>query len=52
MESETKTDNQGQSQTEDTSLSGHEEYFQIQYYLLGGKNGLNQVIFILILVHN
>ncbi|XP_026466766.1 arrestin domain-containing protein 17-like [Ctenocephalides felis] len=39
MESETKTDNQGQSQTEDTSLSGHEEYFQIQYYLLGGKNG-------------
>lgn len=35
---ENRTDNEGKTHEEVTNLTGHEEYFQIQYYLLGGKN--------------
>ena len=37
-ETEQKTDNEGKSYEDTIALSGHEEYFQIQYYLVGGKN--------------
>lgn len=37
-EEETKKDQEGKEHTETTALNGHEEYFTIQYYLLGGKN--------------
>ncbi|XP_063701127.1 arrestin domain-containing protein 17 [Culicoides brevitarsis] len=37
-EEETKKDQEGKEHTETTALSGHEEYFTIQYYLLGSKN--------------
>ncbi len=38
--SETKKvkDSDGKEREETENLTGHEEYFQIQYYLLGGKN--------------
>ena len=38
--SETKkvTNSEGKEEEETENLTGHEEYFQIQYYLLGGKN--------------
>lgn len=38
--SETKrvTNSEGKTEDETETLKGHEEYFQIQYYLLGGKN--------------
>ncbi|XP_037038639.1 arrestin domain-containing protein 17 [Bradysia coprophila] len=38
--SETKKvkDSEGKEREETENLTGHEEYFQIQYYLLGGKN--------------
>lgn len=41
--SETKkiTDQHGKEQEETETLTGHEEYYQIQYYLLGGKNSKN-----------
>ncbi|XP_023159769.2 arrestin domain-containing protein 17 isoform X2 [Drosophila hydei] len=32
------TTSEGKTENEITSLKGHEEYFKIQYYLLGGKN--------------
>lgn len=32
------TDSEGKEREETESLTGHEEYFQISYYLLGGKN--------------
>ncbi|CAD7093273.1 unnamed protein product [Hermetia illucens] len=32
------TNSEGKEEDETENLSGHEEYFQIQYYLLGGKN--------------
>lgn len=32
------TNSEGKEEEETENLSGHEEYFQIQYYLLGGKN--------------
>ncbi|XP_053657586.1 arrestin domain-containing protein 3-like [Anopheles marshallii] len=35
---ETKTDPNGKQYESTTNLTGQEEYFQIQYYLLGGKN--------------
>lgn len=35
---ETKTDQEGKEYQDETNLTGHEEYFSIQYYLLGGKN--------------
>ncbi|XP_050089440.1 arrestin domain-containing protein 17-like [Anopheles aquasalis] len=37
-QTETKTDQQGKQYESTTNLTGQEEYFQIQYYLLGGKN--------------
>ncbi|XP_049277455.1 arrestin domain-containing protein 3-like [Anopheles funestus] len=37
-ETETKTDTNGKQYESTTNLTGQEEYFQIQYYLLGGKN--------------
>ncbi|XP_050070040.1 arrestin domain-containing protein 3-like [Anopheles maculipalpis] len=37
-ETETKTDQNGKQYESTTNLTGQEEYFQIQYYLLGGKN--------------
>uniref|UniRef100_A0A1B0GIA7 Putative signal transduction n=1 Tax=Lutzomyia longipalpis TaxID=7200 RepID=A0A1B0GIA7_LUTLO len=37
-EREKRQDSEGKETEEITHLSGHEEYFQIQYYLLGGKN--------------
>lgn len=37
-ETEKKQNSEGKDEEEVTHLSGHEEYFQIQYYLLGGKN--------------
>ncbi|XP_059612350.1 arrestin domain-containing protein 17-like isoform X1 [Phlebotomus argentipes] len=37
-EREKRQDSEGKETEEVTHLSGHEEYFQIQYYLLGGKN--------------
>ncbi|KFB40717.1 AGAP001894-PA-like protein [Anopheles sinensis] len=37
-ETETKTDQNGKTYESTTNLTGQEEYFQIQYYLLGGKN--------------
>lgn len=38
---ETKTvrDDQGKETNETEHLTGHEEYFEIHYYLLGSKNG-------------
>ncbi|XP_055604276.1 arrestin domain-containing protein 17 [Uranotaenia lowii] len=35
---ESKTDQEGKQYESTTNLTGQEEYFQIQYYLLGGKN--------------
>lgn len=32
------TSSEGREEDETTTFKGHEEYFQIQYYLLGGKN--------------
>lgn len=32
------TNSEGKEEEETENLTGHEEYFQIQYYLLGGKN--------------
>ncbi|XP_030376124.1 arrestin domain-containing protein 17 [Scaptodrosophila lebanonensis] len=32
------TTSEGKTENEITNLKGHEEYFKIQYYLLGGKN--------------
>ncbi|KAH8399175.1 hypothetical protein KR215_003725 [Drosophila sulfurigaster] len=32
------TSSEGKTENEITHLKGHEEYFKIQYYLLGGKN--------------
>ncbi|XP_030565782.1 arrestin domain-containing protein 17 [Drosophila novamexicana] len=32
------TTSEGKTENETTHLKGHEEYFKIQYYLLGGKN--------------
>jgi len=32
------TTSEGKTENEITHLKGHEEYFKIQYYLLGGKN--------------
>ncbi|EDV91347.1 arrestin domain-containing protein 17 [Drosophila grimshawi] len=32
------TTSENKTETETTNLTGHEEYFKIQYYLLGGKN--------------
>ncbi|XP_058825942.1 arrestin domain-containing protein 17 [Topomyia yanbarensis] len=37
-QTETKTDQEGKQYESTTNLTGQEEYFQIQYYLLGGKN--------------
>lgn len=39
--SETKkvTDEHGKEHEETENLTGHEEYFEIHYYLLGSKNG-------------
>ncbi|XP_068622515.1 arrestin domain-containing protein 17 [Battus philenor] len=38
-ESKEETDDQGKSQTTDTTHTGNEEYFQISYYLLGSNSG-------------
>lgn len=37
-ETKKTTDQHGKEQEETETLTGHEEYFQIQFYLLGGKN--------------
>lgn len=39
--SETKkvTDEHGKEHEETENLSGHEEYFEIHYYLVGSKSG-------------
>lgn len=37
-ESKRVTNSEGKDEEETEHLTGHEEYFQIQYYLLGGKN--------------
>ncbi|XP_039969918.1 arrestin domain-containing protein 17 [Bactrocera neohumeralis] len=37
-ETKTVTTSEGKTEQETETLRGHEEYFQIQYYLLGGKN--------------
>lgn len=38
------TTRDGKEETEEEYLTGHEEYFQISYYLLGGKNSSEIVI--------
>ncbi|XP_014367457.2 arrestin domain-containing protein 17 [Papilio machaon] len=38
-ESKEESDDQGKSQTTDTTHSGNEEYFQISYYILGSNSG-------------
>lgn len=37
-EMEKTKDHDGHERDETINYTGHEEYFQIQYYLLGGKN--------------
>lgn len=37
-EEKSVTTSEGKTENEVTQLKGHEEYFKIQYYLLGGKN--------------
>ncbi|XP_037948386.1 arrestin domain-containing protein 17 [Teleopsis dalmanni] len=37
-ETRSVTNSEGKTEDETEYLKGHEEYFQIQYYLLGGKN--------------
>lgn len=37
-ELEKRRDQEGKEVEETERLTGHEEYFTIQYYLLGGKN--------------
>lgn len=39
-EDETRKDAEGKDIRESVRLTGQEEYFSIQYYLLGGKNGI------------
>lgn len=39
MVEETHTDNEGKQERENLELTGHEEYFKIQYYLVGGQGG-------------
>lgn len=36
---ESKTNNEGKTENERIELAGDEEYFKIQYYCLGGKDG-------------
>lgn len=38
------TTSEGKTENETTHLKGHEEYFKIQYYLLGGKNSEISII--------
>lgn len=37
---ETHTDNEGKQEKENLELIGHEEYFKINYYLVGGQGGM------------
>lgn len=39
MIEETHTDNEGKQERENIEITGHEEYFKIKYYLVGGQGG-------------
>lgn len=39
-ESTQKEDSQGKTESTDTLHTGHEEYFQVSYYLLGSSTGM------------
>lgn len=39
MVEETRTDNEGKQERENLQLTGNEEYFKINYYLVGGQGG-------------
>lgn len=41
------TNSEGRDEEETVTYKGHEEYFQIQYYLLGGKNSNLIITFII-----